>query len=232
MGEEKFSLSVGVRGTLFGCDAVAAYSRHNGANRFQGRLSIGGDTNGLISQIDDGLSAKLRGVLPDYLTQVNADVSFSLGDDFLLFSVNTDNMKFAAISLKNDGGKSTGSGFLCVISQNDCNNGRNGIIADLVKKAKEFIGIDNFFFYLASGQQPVDIGRLLKPFDKKETISPPAKLFNGKFCLYSNYEFSAARGGILDEFLGWFGLRLKPIVLSAPSLLIVCLTLAPSANGI
>lgn len=202
MGEEKFSLSVGVRGTLFGCDAVAAYSRHNGANRFQGRLSIGGDADGLISQIDDGLSAKLRGVLPDYLTRVNADVSFSLGDGYSLFSVETDNMKFAAISLKNDGGKSTGSGFLCVISENDCDSGRNGIIADLVKKAKEYTCIDNFFFYLASGQQPVDIGRLLKPFGKKETISPPAKLFNGNFCLYSSYEFSAARNGILDKFLG------------------------------
>lgn len=202
---KNFSLSVGVHGTLFGCDAIAAYIRRNGANCFQGRLIFRGDANCLIAQIDDGLSAKLRDVLPDFLSQVNADVSFGLGDGYVLCSLDTGNLKFAALSLKDEHGGSNGSGFLCVISQNDCNNGRNGIIADLVNKAKGFIGIDNFFFYLASGQQPVNIDRLLKPFDKSdksETIMPPAKLFNSEFCLYSNYKFYQARNGVLDKFLG------------------------------
>lgn len=203
MNKKNPSLSVGVRGTLFGCDAIAAYIRRNGANCFQGRLSFRGDANCLIAQIDDRLSTKLRDVLPDFLSQVNADVSFGLGDNYLLCSLDTENMKFIVINLKNEHGGSTGSGFLCVISEDD--GGRNGLIADLIKKAMEFTCIDNFFFYLASGRQPVDIGRLLKPFDKSnknETIIPPAKLFNGGFCLYANYEFSATRGGILDEFLG------------------------------
>ena len=198
-----------MRGTLLGYDAVAAYSRQHGVNCFQGRLSIdGGDANCLISQIDGGLSEKLRGVMPDFLSRVNADVSFSFGYDHSLFTVDTNSLKFTAISLKNESGKSTGSGFLCIISENNFKGESNGIITDLIKTAKDLIGIDNFYFYVLNGQQPVDIGRLLKPFDKKETISPPAKLFNGDFGLYSNYEFSETRGGVLDKFLGeLFGIK-------------------------
>lgn len=196
-------MSVGMRGTLLGYDAVAAYSRQHGVNCFQGRLSIdGGDANCLISQIDSGLSEKLRAVLPDFLSQINADVSFSFGYDHSLFTVDTDSLKFTALSLKNERGESTGSGFLCVISENNCKSENNGIIADLIKTAKDFIGIDNFYFCVLNGQQPVDIGRLLKPFDKREAIMPPAKLFNGGFCLYSNYEFSEEHGGVMDKFLG------------------------------
>lgn len=203
MSEKNFSLSVSVRGTLLGYDAVAAYSRQHGVNCFQGRLSIdGGDANCLISQIDGGLSENLLGVMPNFLSRVNAEVSFSFGYDHSLFTVDTDNLKFTAISFKNERGESTGSGFLCAISENSCKSEDNGIIADLIETAKNISGIDIFYFYTLSGQQPVDIGKLLKPFDKKETISPPAELFYGGFCIYSNYEFSKDRGGVLDTFLG------------------------------
>lgn len=136
MSEKNFSLSVGIRGTLLGYDAVAAYSRQHGVNCFQGRLSIdGGDANCLISQIDGGLSEKLRGVMPDFLSRVNADVSFSFGYDHSLFTVDTDNLKFTAISLKNESGKLTGSGFLCIILENNFKGERNGIITNLIKTA-------------------------------------------------------------------------------------------------
>ncbi|MDE7192997.1 MAG: hypothetical protein K2O14_03400, partial [Oscillospiraceae bacterium] len=172
MSENDFSLSVGIRGTLLGCDAVAAYNRQHGANCFQGRLSVnGGDAGGLISILDEELSERLRSAMPAFLSQVNADVSFSFSYDHSLFTVDTDDLKFTAISLKNERGQSVGSGFLCIISENDCRNESNGIIADLIKSAKDFIGIDNFYFYVSSGRQPVDIGRLLNPFDKEETIS-------------------------------------------------------------
>jgi len=197
-----------MRGTLLGYDAVAAYSRQHGMNCFQGRLSVDGDANCLISHIDCRLSETLYTILPDFLSQVNAEVSFSFSYDHSLFTVDTDNLKFTAIALKNEHSESVGSGFLCVISQNNCESESDGVLADLIKTAQDFIGIDNFYLCALSGQQPVDIGRLLMPFGKKKTILPPTKLFNGGFCLYSDYEFSETRGGILDKFLGeLFGIK-------------------------
>lgn len=198
MSEKDFSLSVGVRGTLLGYDAAAAYNRQHGVNCFQGQVSVNSGANGFISLLDEDLSKKLRAVLPEFLSCVNADVSFSFGYDHSLFSVDTDTLKFTAISLKNERGEATGSGFLCEVSDGKS----SGIVAEIIKTAKDFIGIDNFYLYISNGRQPVDIGRLLNPFDKKDTISPPAKLFNGGFCLYSRYEFSESRGGVLDKFLG------------------------------
>lgn len=203
MSDKNFSLSVGVRGSLLGYDAVAAYTRLHGVNCFRGRLSLdGSDANGLIAHIDSDLSKKLSAVFPELLSHIKADVSFSFAYDHSLFAVDTDGLKFTAISLKNERGESMGSGFLCVISEGNCGSESNGIIADLIKTAKEFIGIDEFYLCVLNGRQPVDIGRLLAPFDKKETILPPEKLFNGDFCVYSNYEFSETRGGVLDKFLG------------------------------
>lgn len=198
MSEKDFSLSVGVRGTLLGYDAAAAFNRQHGVNCFQGQVSINGSANGLISLLDEDLSEKLRAVLPEFLSRVNADVSFSFGYNHSLFSVDTDTLKFTAISLKNERGEATGSGFLCEVSDGKS----SGIVAEIIKTAKDFIGIDNLYLYISNGQQPVDIGRLLNPFDKKDTISPPAKLFNSGFCLYSRYDFSESRGGVLDRFLG------------------------------
>lgn len=199
MNDKDFSLSVGIRGTILGYDAVAAYSRQHGVNCFQGMLNIyGGDANGLIAIIDGELSEKLRSVLPEFLKKIRADVIFSFGYDHSLFAVDTGTVQFTAISLKNERGESTGSGFLCAVSD----GAGNGFIADLIKTAKDFIGIDKFSLYVSNGRQPVDIGRLQEPFGKKETISPPAKLFNGGFCLYSNYEFSETRDGLLDDFFG------------------------------
>lgn len=198
MSEKDFSLSVGVRGTLLGYDASAAYNRQHGVNCFQGQVSVNGSANGLITLLDKDLSEKMRAVLPEFLSRVNADVSFSFGYDHSLFSVYTDALKFTAISLKNERGEASGSGFLCEISDGKS----SGIVAEIIKTAKDFIGIDNFYLYISNGKQPVDIGKLLNPFDKKDTISPPAKLFNGGFCLYSRYDFSELRGGVLDKFLG------------------------------
>lgn len=198
MSEKDFSLSVGARGTLLGYDAVAAYTRRHGVNCFQGKLSINGDANGLIDIIDKELSEKLRSALPEFLPYLNAEANFSFGYEHWLIAVDTDNLKFTAISLKNAGGETTGNGFLCEVSD----GAGGGVIADIIKTAKDFIGIDNFYLYVSSGRQPVDIGRLLSPFNKKETVLPPAKLFDGGFCLYSDYVFSEERGGVLDKFLG------------------------------
>ena len=186
-----------MRGTLLGYDAVAAYNRQHGVNCFQGWLSVCGDANGLIALLDEELSKRLRSALPELLSQISTNVSFSFGYDHSLFSVDTDALKFTAIAMKNERGESTGSGFLCVVSDST----DNGVVADLIKNAKEFIGIDRFYLYVSSGQQPVDIGRLLKPFDKEETVLPPEKLFNDGFCLYTDYVFSEKRGGVLDKFL-------------------------------
>lgn len=188
-----------MRGTLLGYDAVAAYNRQHGVNCFQGWLSVcGGDANGLISILDEELSKRLRSALPDFLSQISANISFSFGYDHSLFSVDTETLKFTAIAMKNERGESTGSGFLCVVSGST----DNGVVADLIKTAKDFIGIDSFYLYVSNGMQPVDIGRLLEPLDKEETVLPPEKLFNGEFCLYTNYVFSEKRGGVLDKFLG------------------------------
>lgn len=173
MSEKDFSLSVGVRGTLLGYDAAASFNRQHGVSCFQGQVSVNGGANGLISLLDEDLSEKLRAVLPEFLSRINADVSYSFGYDHSLFSVDTDTLKFTAISLKNERGEATGSGLLCEISDGKS----SGIIAEIIKTAKDFIGIDNFYLYISNGRQPVDIGRLLNPFDKKNTISPPAKLF-------------------------------------------------------
>lgn len=203
MNEKDFSLSVGVYGTLFGYDAAAAYIRRRGKNCFQGRLSINrGSADGLISQLDKSLYDTLCGVLPNFLPRINADISFSISDDHRLFSVDTDNLKFTAITLKGENAQAKASGFLCAVSEKDCKSESNGIIADLIVKAKNFIGIDNFYFCVLKGSSDIDIGRLLNPFGKKEAISPPAKLFNGEYCLYTDYEFSETRGGVLDKFLG------------------------------
>lgn len=198
MSDKDFSLSVGIRGTLLGYDAIAAYTRQHGMNCIQGKLYANGDVNGLIGVLDKDLSGKLRSVLPEFLSRLNAEVDFSFGYEHWLVAVDTDNLKFTAISLKNMRGETTGSGFLCVVSA----GAGSGVIADIIKTAKDFIGIDDFYLYVSSGNQPVDIGRLLSPFDKRETVSPPASLFNGGFCLYSDYVFSEKRRGVLDRFLG------------------------------
>lgn len=177
MSEKDFSLSVGVLGTLLGYDAAAAFNRQHGVNCFQGQVSVNGGANGLISLLDEDLSEKLRAVLPEFLSCVKADVSFSFGYDHSLFSVDSDALKFTAISLKNERGEATGSGFLCEISD----NGENGVITDLIKTAKDFIGIDNFYLYISNGMQPVDIGRLLNPFDKKMRFHHPRSCLTAVF---------------------------------------------------
>lgn len=116
MSEKDFSLSVGVRGTLLGYDAAAAFNRQHGVNCFQGQVSVNGGANGLISLLDEDLSEKLRAVLPEFLSRVNAHVSFSFGYDHSLFSFDSNALKFTAISLKNELGEATGSGLLCEIS--------------------------------------------------------------------------------------------------------------------
>ena len=63
MSEKDFSLSVGVRGTLLGYDASAAFIRQHGVNCFQGQVSINGGANDLISMLDEDLLEKLRAVL-------------------------------------------------------------------------------------------------------------------------------------------------------------------------
>ena len=196
---EDFSLSIGMRGTICGYEAVAAYSRQHGVNCFQGHLSINnGNANGLINHIDEDLSKKLGKVLPDFLKNINADIKFSFGYDHNLFSVDTGALKFTAIGLKSADGSPLGSGFLCAVSE----SGEKGDIFKLIKDAKDLIGIDDFYLYISNGKQPVDIGRLLQPFNKKDTIETPAIVGKGGFCLYSQYSFSKGRCGLLDVFLG------------------------------
>ena len=100
-------------------------------------------------------------------------MSFSFGYDHSLFSVDSNALKFTAISLKNERGEATESGFLCEISDGKS----SGIVAEIIKTAKDFIGIDSFYLYISNGKQPVDIGRLLNPFDKKMRFHRPRSCF-------------------------------------------------------
>lgn len=198
MAEKDFSLSVGIRATLLGYDAVASYTRLHGNSCIRGKLYVNGDASGLIGVLDKELSEKVRLVLPKFLSQLNAEVSFSFGYDHQLFAVDTNALRFTAISLKDPNKGITGSGFLCAVTD----DADSGAIAEIIKTAKDLIGIDIFYLYVSNGTRPVDIGRLLNPFKKTETIHPPAELFNGGFCFYSDYVFSDERAGVLDRFLG------------------------------
>lgn len=195
-----FSMSVGIRGTILGYDAVASYGMMHGKSCFRGKFSVNnGDAAALIKPIDSSLSEKLRSLLPDFLTNINAEFEFSCCYDHTLFSVDTPSLRLAVISLTDNDGKSSGSGFLCGISEG---NG-GGAVSELINTAVKILGIDKFYLYLSSGRQPVDIGRLLNPFGESSAIIPPASLYpKGGFCLYSEYTFSQERNGLLDTFLG------------------------------
>lgn len=200
MDEKEFSMSVGIRGTILGYDAVASYGLMHGKGCFRGKFSVNnGDAAALMKPIDCNLSEKLRSLLPDFLTNINAEVEFNCCYDHTLLSINTPSLRLAVISLTDNDGSSGGSGFLCGISEGD----GSGIISELINTAVKIFGIDTFYLYISSGKQPVDIGRLLNPFDNSNAIIPPASFYpKGGFCLYSKYKFSENRNGLLDIFLG------------------------------
>lgn len=200
MDEKMFSMSVGIRGTILGYDAVASYGSMHGKSCFRGKFSVNnGDAAALMKPIDSSLSEKLRSLLPDFLTNINAEFEFSCCYDHTLFSVDTPSLSLAMISLTDNDGRSSGSGFLCGISGG---NG-GGVVSELINTAVKIFGIDKFYLYISSGKQPVDIGRLLNPFGESNAIIPPASLYpKGGFCLYSEYTFSEERNGLLDTFLG------------------------------
>ncbi len=200
MDEKEFLMSVGIRGTIFGYDAVASYELMHGKGCFRGKFNVNnGSAADLMKPIDSSLSEKFRSLLPNFLTNINAEVEFSSCYDHTLLSVNTPSMRLAVISLTDSGGKSSGSGFLCGISESD----GSGVISELVNTAVSILGIDAFYLYISNGKQPVDIGRLLNPFNNSNAIIPPAAFYpKGGFCLYSEYKFSEKRSGLLDIFLG------------------------------
>ncbi|MDE7390457.1 MAG: hypothetical protein K2M82_05915, partial [Lachnospiraceae bacterium] len=200
MNEKTFLMSIGIRGTILGYNAAASYSLMHGKSCFRGLISVSdGDAAEIASLIDKDFSKKLRSLLPDFLTHINTDVEFSYSYDHKLFFIDTPSIKFTVIGLNNSDGNYGGSGFLCGISEEDS----SGIIAELIRLASSLVGIDTFYLYISNGEQPVDIGRLLKPFEKTSTITPPEKYYaKGGVCLYSEYTFSEKRGGLLDVFLG------------------------------
>lgn len=199
MDEKTFSMSVGIRGTILGYDAEAAYSIQHGKSCLRGRMSVSdADTSKFIALIDEDISKELHSLLPDFLTHINAEIEFSYGYDHELFSVDTQSLCFTVIGLRDTDGKRCGSGFLCGVTENDS----GGYITELIRSAKDILGIDTFYLYISGKGQSVDIGRLLSPHDKKETIIPPAELCSAGCCLYSEYRFSENRCGLLDRFLG------------------------------
>lgn len=131
MAEKDFSLSVGIRATLLGYDAVASYTRLHGNSCIRGKLYVNGDASGLIGVLDKELSEKVRLVLPKFLSQLNAEVSFSFGYDHQLFAVDTNALRFTAISLKDPNKGITGSGFLCAVTD----DADSGAIAEIIKTA-------------------------------------------------------------------------------------------------
>ncbi len=198
MDEKTFSMSVGVRGTILGYETAASYSIQHGESCFQGKLNVNdADITEIVALVDDRLSEEFRKLLPDFLTHMSAELYFSYSYDHEMFFMDTSSFRVTAIRLKNSNGIYSGSGFLCEILEQDS----SGLIAELIKTAKNLIGIDKFYLYISKGSQPVDIGRLLEPFRKEETLLPPSK-FYGKdgFCLYSEYQFLQKRNGLLDIF--------------------------------
>lgn len=196
--EKTFSMSVGVRGTILGYEAAASYIVQHGESCFQGKLNINNsDMTEIVSLVDAKLSEELHVLLPDFLTHISAELQFSYGYDHEMFFMNTQSFRVTVIRLKNSSGSYSGSGFLCEISE----QGGSDFIAELISTAKNLIGIDKFYLYISKGMQPVDIGRLIEPFYKKETLLPPSRFYEkNSFCLYSEYYFSQERNGLLDIF--------------------------------
>ena len=116
MAEKNFSMSVGVRGTILGYEAVASYSVQHGESCLQGKLNINNaDMTEFISLIDPKLSDDLHALLPDFLKRISAELYFSYGYDHEMFFVDMQSFHVTAIRSKNSDGSYCGSGFLCEI---------------------------------------------------------------------------------------------------------------------
>lgn len=196
--EKTFSMSIGVRGTILGYEAAASYSVQHGESCFQGSLNINdADMTAIVALVDAKLSDELHTLLPEFLTHISAEMYFSYAYDHEMFFVDMQSLRVTAIRLKDTNGNYSGSGFLCEISEQES----SGLIAELIATAKRLIDIDKLYLYISKGLQPVDIGRMLKPFHKTTTLMPPSRFYEkDTFCLYSEYHFSQGCNGLLDLF--------------------------------
>lgn len=178
---KNFSLSIGIRGKVLGYDAIASYNRQRGQNCIQGKVSVEHENAvELIGLVSKDLADTLAPVMPDFLTDISAEVSFGNSYDHEFLKINTDAVKLSLIKMTN-----SGSAVLIEITDEKSSDG----LTYYIQKAKELFGLNELYFYASSGAA-LDIGKLLSD-NNKYVIVPPDDLYSeGGFCLYADYDFS------------------------------------------
>lgn len=191
-GEIKdYSLSIGIRGKVLGQDAIASYSLRHGQGCLQGKvILIHESIDEVVALISKELGEQLHDVLPGYLQDISAELSFGSSYDHEFLRMETDGLSVSMLHM-------TGGGSALLLALPDGQSPKG--LGELVEQAKNLLGIHELFFYASRGAA-LDINRLLNR-KNQETVLPPDDFYKtDSYCLYADYQFDK-NNCFLDSFL-------------------------------
>lgn len=198
----KLNLSVGLRVKILGVSTAASYMRKDGVDYAFCKVTFRGEN---IADIAGIISSELRDILCLELSESikNISVSVELGcnNKYNYLRTVSGAANLSVLRLNNGG-----SALLLELTDSESNDS----ISEIIKKAKDFFGIDRMFFY-ASKNAVIDINELIKKDEKdsdKNAVMPPANLFGTDgFCVYADYHFEGKCGFIGDFMYKLLGIE-------------------------